>query len=187
MKKSELKEMIRKAMMEDTESEKPGSSPSNPKFTMKPDSSPSNPKFTMKPEELGLEEAEEEVEIEDKVDVEVEDEVEISDPGEIDVEADAQVGITGDAKKVQDNLEAALIAAKELGDSKLVDQIGNSITFFTRTHVVGSEEISADNTLGEINIDLEDETEGVGIGLEEENITESYERKRMLKIAGIKK
>lgn len=43
---------------------------------------------------------------------------------------------TGDVKGLQDSLEAALEAAKQMGDEKLVDQIGNTITFFTRTHVV---------------------------------------------------
>lgn len=43
----------------------------------------------------------------------------------------------GDAsKQVQDNLENALEAAKNLGDEKLVDQIGNTITYFTRSQIV---------------------------------------------------
>jgi hypothetical protein len=58
----------------------------------------------------------------------------------MEVTANAEAGLTGEKKDVQDNLEAALIAAKELGDQKLVDQIGNSITFFTRQHVVGKAE-----------------------------------------------
>ena len=112
----------------------------------------------------------EDIEIED---IEVEDaEVETGDDkGEIDVKANAEVGITGEKKTVQDNLEAALIAAKELGDQKLIDQIGNSITFFTRTHVVGK-----DDNVNEMDIDLE-----------EQEINESFEKSRMLRIAGIKK
>lgn len=44
--------------------------------------------------------------------------------------------ISGDTKEVQDHLQAALEAARTMGDEKLVDQIGNTITFFTRTHIV---------------------------------------------------
>ena len=103
MKKSELKEMIRAAFLNEAEGD------------------------------------EEEVELEDEVEVE---DTDTEDVGEIDVEANAEVGITGDKKEVQDNLEAALEAAKALGDQKLADQIGNSITFFTRTHVVGTDQVA---------------------------------------------
>jgi hypothetical protein len=105
MKKSELKEMIRAAFLNEAEGD------------------------------------EEEVELEDEVEVE---DTDTEDAGEIDVEANAEVGITGDKKEVQDNLEAALEAAKALGDQKLADQIGNSITFFTRTHVVGKDQVAED-------------------------------------------
>ena len=37
----------------------------------------------------------------------------------------------------QDSLKAAMDAANELGSQKLADQIGNTITFFTRQFVVG--------------------------------------------------
>jgi hypothetical protein len=39
-------------------------------------------------------------------------------------------------KAVQDALTQAQAAAQQLGDPKLTDQIGNTITFFTRSHVV---------------------------------------------------
>jgi hypothetical protein len=39
-------------------------------------------------------------------------------------------------KSVQDALTQAQAAAQQLGDKKLMDQIGNTITFFTRAHVV---------------------------------------------------
>jgi hypothetical protein len=38
-------------------------------------------------------------------------------------------------KAVQDALTVAQAAAADLGDEKLTDQIGNTITFFTRQHV----------------------------------------------------
>lgn len=42
------------------------------------------------------------------------------------------------AKSVQDALTQAQVAAQSLGDQKLMDQIGNTITFFTRAHIVGT-------------------------------------------------
>ena len=71
-------------------------------------------------------------------DVEVEDEVEIEDTIEepaLDA-ADSQEGLTADEKEIQDSLKVAYDNAVAIGDTKLADQIGNSITFFTRTHVV---------------------------------------------------
>lgn len=38
--------------------------------------------------------------------------------------------------EVQEHLEKALEGARALGDEKLVSQIGNTITFFTRNHIV---------------------------------------------------
>jgi len=56
--------------------------------------------------------------------------------GEINVSQDAEANLSGTKGNVQDNLEAALKAAQDLGDQKLIDQIGNTITFFTRAHVI---------------------------------------------------
>jgi hypothetical protein len=73
---------------------------------------------------------------EEDVEAEIEDEV------EVDVEepamnaSDAQEGLTADEKEIQDSLKIAYDNAVAIGDTKLADQIGNSITFFTRTHVV---------------------------------------------------
>jgi len=113
MKKSELKEMIKAAMLAE-----------------------------MEVEETEVYEADEEEDIEidtEEADVDVDVDVD-AEEGDMEVTANAEAGLTGEKKDVQDNLEAALIAAKELGDQKLVDQIGNSITFFTRQHVVGKAE-----------------------------------------------
>jgi hypothetical protein len=44
--------------------------------------------------------------------------------------------VNPDVKSVQDALTQAQAAAQKLGDPKLTDQIGNTITFFTRSHVV---------------------------------------------------
>jgi hypothetical protein len=87
--------------------------------------------------EKGLEEAKDE-EVADE-EIEVTDEFSTEEPqgpGKIDVTQNADADLTGDKKSVQDNLEAALEAAKALGDEKLATQIGNSLTFFTKQHVV---------------------------------------------------
>jgi hypothetical protein len=57
-------------------------------------------------------------------------------PGKIDVTQNANADLTGTKKDVQDNLEAALEAARALGDEKLATQVGNTITFFNKQHVV---------------------------------------------------
>jgi hypothetical protein len=77
---------------------------------------------------LGLEEAEEEVEDEEVDVTDGEEEIETTDV-EMTSEVDPNV------KAVQDALTAAQAAAADLGDEKLTDQIGNTITFFTRQHV----------------------------------------------------
>ena len=46
---------------------------------------------------------------------------------------------SGAVEKVQSALVAAIDAAQELGDEKLVTQIGNTITFLTRSQVRGAE------------------------------------------------
>jgi hypothetical protein len=48
----------------------------------------------------------------------------------------SNVGLSSDEQEIQDSLKVAYDNAVAIGDEKLADQIGNSITFFTRTHVV---------------------------------------------------
>jgi hypothetical protein len=62
------------------------------------------------------------------------DDVTIDDTETIDTETTTEVN--PDVKAVQDALTQAQAAAQKLGDAKLTDQIGNTITFFTRAHVV---------------------------------------------------
>ena len=88
--------------------------------------------------EEDLEEAkkkkEEEVDAEEEVvaDVEPTDTEEF----EADPEMDAAPELAGDEKDIMDSLEKALEIAKAKGDEKLIDQIGNTITFFTRQYIV---------------------------------------------------
>mgnify|MGYP000253184380 CR=1 FL=1 len=108
-----------------------------------------------------------EVEIEDEVEVTVDDEKE-----GIEVKQDAKSDLTGVVGKIQDNLEAALESARELGDEKLENQIGNTLTFFTRAHVV-KEDAQID-----VNVDSPAEDAEVGMKLDESVI-------RMQKLAGL--
>jgi len=96
-----------------------------------------------------LSEAEEDVDVdidaeeEVDVDVDVEDEVSVAAGGDdIEIErpavkAKVEVGLSPEEEIVQDSLKAAMDAADALGNEKLADQIGNTITFFTREYVVG--------------------------------------------------
>lgn len=58
------------------------------------------------------------------------------DMGAMDTAAPA---VSGDAQSVQKELMDALEAAKAMGDEKLVRQIGNALTYFTRQQVSGEE------------------------------------------------
>ena len=80
------------------------------------------------------------------VDVDIEDEAEVDVDAEGDninikktgVKADVEVGLSPVEELVQDSLQAAMKASEGLGDEVLTDQIGNTITYFTRKFVVGN-------------------------------------------------
>jgi hypothetical protein len=55
---------------------------------------------------------------------------------DVDVEAAPASGLSAEEQEIQNSLKIAYDNAAAIGDQKLADQIGNSITFFTRTHVV---------------------------------------------------
>ena len=115
MKKSELKEMIRKAMMEDT-----GTAVTDKMYDPV-------------------------TEAEGDEEVDVEADAEATDTGaEETMDVETTTEIDPNVKAVQDALTSAIEAAKTLGDKKLEDQIGNTITFFTRTHVVGKNQVAED-------------------------------------------
>jgi hypothetical protein len=85
--------------------------------------------------ENSLNEAEDE-----EADAEVTDAEAAADAGaeeEVDTTVDVTTSeVDPNVKAVQDALTQAQAAAQQLGDKKLMDQIGNTITFFTRAHVV---------------------------------------------------
>ena len=85
-------------------------------------------------EEEPVAEAEEDKEVE----VDIEDEIEADAEPAMEPEMDAapEVGLSKDEQEIQNSLKLAYDNAVAIGDDKLADQIGNSITFFTRTHVV---------------------------------------------------
>ena len=85
----------------------------------------------------------EEVDVEDNEDinVDIEDEVNIDDESEESkIEVDSELaGEDSDISAILGLLTKAQANAKDLGDEKLMDQIGNTITYYTRTHVVTEE------------------------------------------------
>ena len=81
-------------------------------------------------EEMPLDEAKED---EEEVDAEVD--VDVEEPA-MDAEPAQSQGLTAEEQEIQNSLKIAYDSAASIGDQKLADQIGNSITFFTRTHVV---------------------------------------------------
>jgi hypothetical protein len=170
MKKSELKEMIKAAMSENarTDAEEEGYLDG------------------MRDEKEDMKEAED-VEVEDdenvdvkdteNVDVDIEKDVKVDDEeSEVDVDIKASMpGESEDVEEVQALLMKAQEAAESLGDEKLQDQIGNTITYFTRAHVAGNVSEMDDMDVNVNTTEMEAE-----LGLEEakdeevkENLNES--------------
>ena len=83
-------------------------------------------------------------EVEADVDVDVKDKVNVDAEGDqIDIEkkavkAKVEIGLSPEEEIVQDSLKAAMDAAEAMGSEVLADQIGNTITYFTKQFVVGS-------------------------------------------------
>ena len=71
----------------------------------------------------------EEGEEDEEIEAEIED-VPLDEP------STPQSGLSAEEQEVQNSLKIAYDNAVSMGDQKLADQIGNSITFFTRTHIV---------------------------------------------------
>ena len=80
-------------------------------------------------EEEAIDEAKKDEEVDAEVDVAVEEPA-------MDAEPAQSQGLTAEEQEIQNSLKIAYDNAAAIGDQKLADQIGNSITFFTRTHVV---------------------------------------------------
>ena len=92
--------------------------------------------------EMGEEEMTEaeEVDVEDNEDIniDIEDDIDIDDVSdESEIEVDSELaGEDSDVAAILGLLTKAQSEAQALGDEKLMDQIGNTITYYTRAHVV---------------------------------------------------
>ena len=117
----------------------------------------------------------EEVDVEDNVDVDVdvEDDIDIddvSDKSEIEVDSEL-AGEDADVSAVLGLLTKAQEKAGKMGDEKLLDQIGNTITYYTRAHVVA---------------EMEDEDGGMREEMEDDKKEELNEEfARFQKLAGL--
>lgn len=87
-------------------------------------------------QEVELDEAKKDKDEEEVEDVEVEDTEEFEPEMDMDSEMDTEPDLDSGEKEIMDSLETALDFAKQKGDEKLIDQIGNTITFFTRQYIV---------------------------------------------------
>ena len=144
MKKSELKEMIKAAMMAEAEltindttdaydpiEEKESFDDAFDRIDKSKEVYQGSDKDSVKEEE--------DVEVEDneKVDVDIEKDVEVDDES-VETDIDVKGSMPGEGEDeiaVQSLLMKAQEEAEKLGDEKLTDQIGNTITYFTRAHV----------------------------------------------------
>ena len=81
------------------------------------------------------------------------EDVTVDDTETIDTETTTEVD--PNVKAVQDALTQAQAAAQKLGDPKLTDQIGNTITFFTRAHVVEKGAVAEGAEMKEVMIPIE--------------------------------
>jgi|TARA_B110000091_G_C13622606_1_gene393644 hypothetical protein len=76
----------------------------------------------------------------EEIDIDIEDDInidDVSDKSEIEVDSEL-AGESADVAAILGLLTKAQEEAKSLGDDKLLDQIGNTITYYTRAHVVAS-------------------------------------------------
>jgi len=84
----------------------------------------------------------------DRILAEADEEVAVD--GEENINVDTTIQVDPNVKAVQDALTQAQAAAQKLGDPKLTDQIGNTITFFTRAHVVEKGAVAEGEEMEEI-------------------------------------
>ena len=143
MKRSELKEMIKSAMMAEGDNYY----------------------------EDGMDEAKKvEVEDEENVDIDIEKNVKVDDEStESDIEVDTMMpGESETEQAIQGLLLKAQEEAAKLEDEKLTDQIGNTITYFTRAHISQVDEAeNYDSDVADISVDNPAEDAEVGLALEE--------------------
>ena len=117
------------------------------------------------------------VDVDEKEDinVDVEDDIDIDDVSkESDIEVKSELpGEDADVSAILGLLTKAQEKATDMGDEKLMDQIGNTITYYTRAHVVAEAKDEDD-----VKEEMKDKKEDV-----KEELTE--EVKRFKKLAGL--
>ena len=196
MKKSELKEMIKAAMMFEAEDSKKGNKEEQERMEgairddrdhikdlekdikdneeklaklkkdFKDDVNEEKVDEGSKYYEEKVDEAED-VEVEDNedIDVDIEKDVDVKvDDEESEVDVDIKASMPGeseDVEEVQALLMKAQEAASDLGDEKLMDQIGNTITYFTRSQVARVDEMD------DLDVNLNTTEMEAEMGLEE--------------------
>jgi hypothetical protein len=154
MKKSELKEIIKSQFLAEAEDSKKGNSEEQKRMegairddrdhikNLEKDIKDNEEKLAKLKKDFkdDVNEAED-VDVEDNEDIDVEDNEDVN----VDIEDDVNI----DDESSKSEIEVAAILglltkaqseAKALGDEKLMDQIGNTITYYTRAHVVATNE-----------------------------------------------
>ena len=196
MKKSELKEMIKSAMMAEGDNYyEDGMDEGNNYYEDKVDeglldflkkkkAEAPKPKSGSNNEPIGVDydgnyiyanegvtEAKKvEVEDDENIDVDIEKNVKVDDEStESDIEVDTMMpGESETEQAVQGLLLKAQEEAAKLSDEKLTDQIGNTITYFTRAHISQVDEAEDYNSdVADISMDNPAEDAEVGFALEE--------------------
>lgn len=154
--KAQIKERILAEMKDDLDEADAVSfrRQNSPSYTMDADGGPVNPqphkvgKSTVEEEMDDMDEEmkdideAEEVDVEDNEDINIDVEKDIdiddvSDKSEIEVDSEL-AGESSDVAAILGLLTKAQEKAEGMGDEKLLDQIGNTITYYTRAHVVKS-------------------------------------------------
>ena len=150
---------------------------------------------TYEEDDIKLEAVEDDVDVdvdeEENIDVDVEDDIDIddvSDKSEIEVDSEL-AGESSDVTAILGLLTKAQEKAKSMGDDKLLDQIGNTITYYTRAHVVSStnEDLESGEYGDPVDAEL-DVTKGSGDTasmLDAEAALNLQEIKRFRKLAGL--
>ena len=188
MKKSELKEIIKAEFLSEDEDSKKGNEDEQKRMEgairdneihidkLNKDLEADKDKLAKlkkdKPEDVS-EAVEDDVDVDvdekEDIDVDVEDDIDIDDVSkESDIDVKTEIpGEDVDTAAVLGLLTKAQEEAGKLGDEKLMDQIGNTITYYTRAHVVAE--------------DGREKDEEVSYGIEEIN----EEVARFKKLAGL--
>ena len=164
MKKSELKEIIKTAFLAEADE-------LNEKYD-----------DVKEQEDVDVEDNENiDVDDTENVDVDVEKDIDVDDVSkESDIEVKSEVpGESEDVAAVLGLLTKAQEKAEGMGDEKLLDQIGNTITYYTRAHVVKSGDV-AEGVAEEVTEEVTEETVA-----EEVKEVVNEEVSRFKKLAGL--